>query len=210
MLMQDVIATMKTEIHRMELRKAELSRAKKQLITELEKSIDKRDTISVRGRANQISSKKSGRLTENELNRKQAELTQSITDTEAECSATDERIKALDSERMSLAEQMQDVAAQCLDLRQADIRMREDLKQLAIEKQAKDLQLLTLMTASSVMDGATSDNGACLNASTPDVQAVEVEYTSIRSLIEHLYAQHGPNVKELEAVQMLTTAVDVL
>jgi coiled-coil domain-containing protein 40 len=207
--LQDVLGAMKKEIHRMELRKSELTRTKEQLITELEKSIDKRDTICVRGRANQIISKKGGKLTEKELNKKQAELNQSIRDTEAERAATDDRIKALDTERMSLAERMQDVAAQCLDLRQADIGMRKQVEHLTSEKQARDLQLMTLLTASSVLDGKVLDEEGS-GLPTPELQVVEADLDTISSLIKTLQAQHAQPIDVLDNVHLLTSAVDVL
>ena len=44
----DVVGAMKKEIHRMQLRAAELSRIQESLLLDLERSITKRDTIALK------------------------------------------------------------------------------------------------------------------------------------------------------------------
>lgn len=126
MAAQDVIGSMKIEIHRMALRKRELETIKEQLMSELERSISKRDTIATKGRARLSNSKKQGALlTEQQLAKKCAELQRSVADTEGECGATDARIRSMDAQRTEMADEMEALAGACMDLRHTDVQVRQ-------------------------------------------------------------------------------------
>lgn len=207
LLVQDVIGTMQKEIHRMQLRKSELARAKEALIKELEKSIDKRDTICMRGRANQASSRKGGKSTEKELGRQRADLLKSTADTEAECAATAGRVRALDAERLAVAEKMQDAATQCLELRQADVDARSRREQLTGKNCLRNLELAALRTAASVASEGLGEEPA---QATQELRSLETTLDSLSALITDLQTRCVRPVAALQTLSLMTCAPCVL
>eukprot|EP00892_Ulva_mutabilis_P005312 jgi/Ulvmu1/3152/UM015_0192.1 len=205
---QDVLGAMKKEIHRMELRKADLLRVKEQLMKELERSVEKRDTISVKGRANAANSKKvGGKLMEKQLAQKCKELRQSIDNTDAECTAVDHRTEMLGKKRASLTEQMQNMSSSCIDLRQCHQQARTAVNQLLQDKLCKTLQTKSLSTAAMMMEKGQFSKDHGLQVEQGVVQA---EHDKIVSLL-HSFKDKFPDLEvdaqriilHAEAVQLL-------
>lgn len=175
---------MKKEIHRMELRKGDLEQVKEQLMKELERAVEKRDTISVKGRANASNSRKiSGKLTEKQLAQKSKELRQSIADTDAECMAVDRRSELLDQKRLELAEQMQDISSRCTEHRQRNQQLRSTVKDLLQDKRSKSLQTQILSVAASMLaSGKFDEDDSMAQAQS----ATESEHEKILELLQRL------------------------
>lgn len=199
---------MKKEIHRMELRKADLVRVKEQLMKELERSVEKRDTISVKGRANAANSKKvGGKLLEKQLTQKSKELQQSIADTDAECIAVDKRSASLGQKRMELAENMQVISSSCIDLRQRDQQGRNAVNALLHDKLCKALQAQSLSTGALNVEQRSFSDKNTIAAERSVVQA-EHDKTlqllhSLKEKFSDLEHDAGRIILHAEAMQVL-------
>ena len=176
----------------MELRKAELARTKEQLIKELERAIEKRDTISVKGRANMANSKKQGgKLTEKELVKKCEELHRSIADTDNECAATHHRIDAISRKREVLASQVELVSTHCGDLRSKDEALSTEVQNAVLQKTKLLLQTDTLHSAATALEEIQSGAGQVwvpLEGETVAgfLATLEAEEASIRAAVEEI------------------------
>lgn len=182
----------------MELRKSDLERAKEQLVKELERAIEKRGSITLKGRAALATSRKHGaRLTETELTKKCGELRRSILDTETECSATDARVGSLDKRRELLAQQMEAVAMSCRELREREGALAEEVSALVAEKTARLAQTQRLVAAA----GALEDAAAGVDVATAALPAkeglseyqktLEREQAAIRGVVAQLAEAHA-------------------
>lgn len=208
LVLQDVLGAMKKEIHRMELRKADLERVKEQLMKELEKSVDKRDTISLKGRANAGNSKKAGgKLIEKQLAKKSKELRQSIADTDAECIAVDTRTELLSQKRAQLAEKMQVISSSCIDLRQRDQQVRNTVKELLHDKLGKSLQTQVISTASSMMEQHTLNQDVGPPIQPNDVQH---QHNTITNLVNSLKESHPDLELDAQRIMLHAEAIRVL
>ncbi|KAG2423494.1 hypothetical protein HXX76_015242 [Chlamydomonas incerta] len=141
---QDVVAEMKKEIHRMQLRHTELMRLQEKLVSDMEKALMKREIISVKGRATAAKSKSStpagsatassrvspaasvasSTLTRNQLDRATADLAKSIKETEREIGATEQRLGALEQQRGAVSEAVAAADGACQQLRGAEEALR--------------------------------------------------------------------------------------
>lgn len=201
--MQDVSGAMKKEIHRMELRKSELARTKEQLIKELERSIAKRDSISVKGRANMANSKKQGgKLTEKQLVKKCEELHRSISDTDAECTATGSRIATLDRKRSVLAEQMELASVHCSDLRSKDETVSGEVQEQVLRQTALLIQTDTLHQAATALEEIQSGAGQVWVPPEGETVAgflatLEAEQAAIRTVVQEIGQEHPAVLRTL-------------
>jgi uncharacterized membrane protein YgaE (UPF0421/DUF939 family) len=195
---------MKKEIHRMELRKADLEKVKEQLMKELERAVEKRDTISIKGRANAANSKKAGKLTEKQLGQRSKELQQSIADTEAECTATDRRNDELDKQRIEFAERMHTIIEFTSSLRAQDDETRKDLHQLFQAKAEKALQQEALSQGISTLQSGKFRQDQSLMV---HEQAIQEEQEKIISLLESLSTQNSDFALEADSIKLHITAI---
>jgi hypothetical protein len=215
--MQDVAGSMKKEIHRMELRKSDLDRSKEQLVKELERAIEKRGTITLKGRAALANSRKQGgRLTETQLQKKCDELRRSVLDTEAESSATDGRITALLRRRVLLAEQLENVAVSCRELREREGALSVEVQALVATKTARLLQTQRVITVAGILEDAVAGvDGAA--ASLPEEQgldayqgALEREQAAIKGVIAQLVEAHADVAPMLQRTLLHAEAMAVM
>ncbi|GFR48625.1 hypothetical protein Agub_g10540 [Astrephomene gubernaculifera] len=140
---QDVVAEMKKEIHRMQLRLGELMRLQEKLVSDMEKALLKRDIITVKGRATVAKGKASAPsnlagnssrtspassamspLTRNQLDKATTDLARSIKDTEREITATEQRISVLEQQRAAVSEAVAATDAACQQLRGSEEVLR--------------------------------------------------------------------------------------
>jgi chromosome segregation ATPase len=183
---------MKKEIHRMELRRSGLDRTKEQLIKELERSIEKRDSIFIKGRANMANSKKQGgKLMEQQLLKKCEDLQRSITDTEAECAATNTRISTMDRKRRVLAKQMELLAMRCGDLRNKDLSINEEVQVHVARRTALLLQAERLHAAATALEEVHAGQGETWlplegDGLTVFQEKVHSEQQAIKGVVERL------------------------
>lgn len=205
--MQDAVGEMKREIHRMELRKHDLERTKEQLVKELERAIEKRGTISMKGRAAAVNAKKrGGKLTEKQLVAKCDELHRSIGDTDTECGATDARIAAMERKRKILSEQVELAATRCGDLRTQDARAGEDLQRLMLSQTARVLETQQLQAASQLLEGAAHGGGNATSLELPPEEglsmfreSLNMQQDAIKAVAGKLAASHeaaAPRLRE--------------
>jgi len=145
---QDVVGEMKREIHRMQLRHAELMRLQEKLVTDLEKALTKRELVAVKGRATaaRVKAATSTRggaalrssggaaaqnggmsLTRGQLDKAVLELERSIKDTEKELGATDVRLAGLEAQRFKLQADATDADGRCQGLRDQEETLKKDL-----------------------------------------------------------------------------------
>jgi hypothetical protein len=208
---QDVTGAMKKEIHRMELRKGELDRTKEQLIKELERSIEKRDVISMKARASAANAKKhGGKLTETQLLRKCDDLHKSIADTEAECAATDARTATFDKQRGVLAEQMELVAMRCGDLKAKDRAVSREVQDLLGTKTARLLQTERLQAASALFEGGPSPQLPEEDGLSMFQEGLQLEQAAIRGVVEECAATAGEAAPHLRRALLHADALQVL
>ncbi|GMH42071.1 hypothetical protein BSKO_09990 [Bryopsis sp. KO-2023] len=143
---QDVTSAMKKEIHRMELRHAELLRIQEKLMQEMERSISKRDVIATKGKA--VAARKGPDMTEQQLKKACSELKRSIRDTGKEAQATDQRIGELDEERAKIAEAMEEAGNGIKELREKEDGLRQHLDELVSGKTIALLETAQFQKAS--------------------------------------------------------------
>ncbi|DBA91706.1 TPA: hypothetical protein ACH3X1_003305 [Trebouxia sp. C0004] len=128
----DVVGAMKKEIHRMQLRAGELARIQESLLLDLERSIAKRDTIALKGRA--ATMKKIPDITEQALKKALGELERSIRDTKRESRATDDRVAGMDSQRAQLADEVASANDRVDELQQQEAAIRVAMDLASTEK----------------------------------------------------------------------------
>lgn len=205
---QDVIGAMEKEIHRMELRKSDLEKVKEQLMKELERSVEKRDTIATKGKASAANSAKvGGKLTEKQLTQKSKELQQSIGDTERECEATDKRNEGLDKQRVEMAERMHHISQQSSDLRAEDDQARNQLHELFQTKNEKSLTAESLAQAATMLQSSKfkHDQGIL-----DEEERIRSEQQRVLDLLQSLSSQNADFALEAEAIRLHVRAVDAV
>ena len=221
LLVQDVVGEMKREIHRMELRKHDLERTKEQLVKELERAIEKRGTISVKGRAAAVNAKKrGGKLTEKQLVAKCSELHRSIGDTDTECGATDARIAAMERKRMIVSEQVELVATRCGDLRAQDARTDEDLQRLMSSQTSRVLETQQLQAASQLLEGTLRGDSAQLSANNVELppeeglsmfrESLDMQQDAIKAVASKLAASNEAAAPRLRQALLHAEALQCL
>jgi len=135
---QDVVGEMKREIHRMQLRHAELMRLQDKLMADLERALSKRELIAMKGRATVARAKttqgKAGSgtagadaLTRGQLDKAVGDLSRSVKDTEKELSATDARLAELEQQRAALQDAATQAAHNCQVLREREEALKAEL-----------------------------------------------------------------------------------
>eukprot|EP00877_Chromochloris_zofingiensis_P014228 jgi/Chrzof1/9059/Cz03g34170.t1 len=124
---EGVVQNMRKEIHRMELRHAELLRTQEQLMQELERALSKHEIIGVKSIAQQSSKSSSAHVSESQMKKAVGDLQRSIRDTEKEISCTEARMQEMSSERENVNNQLQQLASSCQALAQEHETMREEL-----------------------------------------------------------------------------------
>ena len=142
---QDVVGEMRKEIHRMELRHGELMKLQEKLMQDLEKALNKREVVAVKGRATQARTKlqpQDATMTRSQLDKAVMELQRSIRDTEAETHATDSRLQELEAQRADVEAQLSE-----LDSALVSTRDREESEAQEIADAARERYKLLLATA---------------------------------------------------------------
>lgn len=130
----DVIAGMRKEIHRMEIRQGELLRMQERLMVEMERAISKRETLAVRSTmAITRVAQKAPEVSEDSLRKACNELRRSVKETERETQLAEQRIAELEEQRALLGVQLDQGGNSVADLR----RLEEDLR-LKITAAEKD------------------------------------------------------------------------
>ena len=192
----------------MELRKGDLERVKEQLMKELERAVEKRDTISIKGRANASNSRKVGaKITEKQLAQKSKELRQSIADTDAECTAVDSRTTTLDLKRLHLAEQMQDLGSSCMELRQRNEQGRDAVADLLQHKLNKSLQSQALLNAARMIENGNFNDDQGLAKQQTEVTR---EHQKILNLLQTLQQKSPTLEADVRRIMLHSEAIQVL
>lgn len=206
--LQDVIGAMEKEIHRMELRMSDLEKVKEQLMKELERSVEKRDTIASKGRASVTNANKvGGKLTEKQLTQKSKELQQSIGDTEAECEATDKRNERLDNQRVGMAERMHSISQQSSELRAEDDQARNQLHELFQSKTEKSLRAESLAQAATMLQSSKfkHDHGIL-----GEEDRIRSEQQKVLDLMHSLSSRNPDFALEAETIKLHLRAVEAV
>ena len=198
----------------MELRRSDLFQIKEQLMKELERAISKRDTISSKGRATIINSSKPGfKMTEKQLEKKVDELKRSIADTENECTATDERVAKMDTQRATLANNLQDIAARCNEIRTQEQQMCEDVEDLLLEKTAKLLRTARLQTAVRALEEAVAGrykfSVADQSTVLAEAETAQSKQSRIAAVVQQLAENSVDVSSQLQRVLLHIQAVEI-
>lgn len=192
----------------MELRKSDLEKVKEQLMKELERSVEKRDTIAIKGRASAAnSSKVGGKLTEKQLTQKSKELQQSIADTETECEATDKRNENLDKKRVEMAERMHSITQQSSELRAQDDQSRNQLHELFQSKTQTSLATDALAQAATMLQSSKfkHDQGILV-----EEERIQKEQQQVLDLLQSLSTQNSDFALEAEMIKLHIRAVEAV
>ena len=128
---EDVMAGMKKEIHRMELRYAQLMRRQEELMVEMERSIFKRDMIGVRGK---LTASKGA--SKSEAGRAVAELSKRAADMEAEIGRYERQIRELDAEGAQVGQAMEETGAGIKELQREEEEVHRQMYALDRRKKA--------------------------------------------------------------------------
>ena len=131
---EDVMAGMKKEIHRMELRYAQLMRLQEELMVEMERSIFKRDMIGVRGKLQQTGGGKGS--SKSDANRVVAELSKRAAELEAEVGRHERQIRELDEEGAQVGQAMEETGAGIKELQREEEEVHRQMYALDRRKKA--------------------------------------------------------------------------
>ncbi|XP_057311737.1 coiled-coil domain-containing protein 40-like [Hydractinia symbiolongicarpus] len=132
------IHAMKAEIHRMEVRYAQLMRQQEKIIQDMEKSVFKRECIIVRGEAQaKMDRKKLGKPKENKgtFHKKVKELKKKIKQTNQDSNACEDEINRLRGYQQELSGNLEEKQSngqklqQAIDIHESDIERMVELKQ---------------------------------------------------------------------------------
>lgn len=126
---QDVVGEMRKEIHRMELRHGELMKLQEKLIVDLEKALNKREVVGIKGRANQMRSKgqKDASLTRTQLDKAVTDLQRSIRETEQEAAATDQRVRELHGRKAEVERHLSQLDASAASAREKEQQLADEV-----------------------------------------------------------------------------------
>mmetsp|Transcript_80985 Transcript_80985/g.217269 ORF Transcript_80985/g.217269 Transcript_80985/m.217269 type:complete len:248 (+) Transcript_80985:2184-2927(+) len=130
---EDVMAGMRKEIHRMDLRYAQLMRRQEELMVEMERSIFKRDMIGLRGKVQQ-----SKGTSKAEANRAMADLARRVGDMEAEIGRYEKQMRELDEESRRLGQAMEETGASIKELQREEEQVHRHM--YAMDRHKKGLK----------------------------------------------------------------------
>lgn len=141
----DVVAGMKREIHRMQLRYSQLMRRQEELMVEMERAIFKRDSISVRGKLQQkAKGAPTGAGTKGDLRRMVQELSKRTQDLEGEIARHDKDIKELDVQQKELGMRMDESGVAIREAQTHDEDILQEMHQMDVDKQRLKAQIYAL------------------------------------------------------------------
>ncbi|XP_065223460.1 coiled-coil domain-containing protein 40-like [Planococcus citri] len=128
------IGTMKTEIHRMEIRYAQLKKAQESLVSDLESCVSKRDNIIGKNIAKEKNEKNAIKV-EKTLSTKIRNLQNKISKMEKELKCRQDEYSTLEKENIHLMEKMKKAEMEIEDLQNADQEFDVKMKEALIQKQ---------------------------------------------------------------------------
>ncbi|KAF6040311.1 CCDC40 [Bugula neritina] len=136
---QGEISAMKSEIHRMEVRYAQLMRQQEKMIQDMEKAVSRRDTIVTRGDAQAKiaarSKSKDKTVTKGTFQRQQAELKKKIKATIQDAQSCDDELQGLRNDQKQLGQMLETKQIRCRELESnadsldGDIERQLEMKQ---------------------------------------------------------------------------------
>ncbi len=133
---EDVMAGMKKEIHRMELRYAQLMRRQEELMVEMERSIFKRDMIGMRGKIQQGGGAGGKGSTKGDVKKVVADLAKRAADMEAEVGRYERQIRELDEEGRLVGQGMEETGASIKELQREEEEVHRHMYALDRRKKA--------------------------------------------------------------------------
>lgn len=122
---------MKKEIHRMQLRYQQLTKHQENLVQEMERAIERRESISIRGK----SSAKSTVMTKSSLKKTINDLERKLNSLKNDCSTCDEDIQALISNQSELCGDIESQTKSTMAGRDSLTKTAVELERLVMQKQ---------------------------------------------------------------------------
>ncbi|WAQ97414.1 CCD40-like protein [Mya arenaria] len=138
---QGEVRAMKSEIHRMQVRYAQLMKQQEKMIQEMEKAVSRRDTIVTRGDAQQKMSKKV--LTKGTFERQMNETRKKIKQTIQEANSCDDEIKQLRDHQTDLSSELEQHQVNVQQLQSNSDTIDGDIDRLIEVKQKNLTELLS-------------------------------------------------------------------
>lgn len=204
---QDVVGEMKKEIHRMELRHGELMKLQEKMMQDLEKALNKREVVAVKGRATQARTKllpQDTTMTRSQLDKAVTDLQRSIRDTEAETQATDSRLQELEARRADVEARLSELDSALASSR--DKEEAEAQEQAAAAREKYKLLLATARQQKKAKRLEDLENGKT-KPTMEDPSLLENELSKVREkmarlveLIEETKAAQPELVNELDKI----------
>lgn len=203
----DVVASMRKEIHRMELRHGELKRAQERLMTELERCIGKREGLATKSTmAITKAGAKQPQVTEEGLRKACAELRRSVRDTERETSAAEARINELEEARALAGADLDRAGGAVMDLRGQEEELRQRLAAAERDKTAALMATLAAQRAARRYEDFEAGRYRAVTA--PEARPSELERASekrerILTAADRVLQLHPHLEPQLERMYML-------
>jgi chromosome segregation ATPase len=138
----EVMIGMKREIHRMQLRYAQLMRRQEELMVEMERAIFKRDAISTRGKIKQVTQSRAG--THADVKKMVADLGKRVSENEGEISRYDKQIRQLDAEGKELGKRMEEAGASVKEAQREEDELHQSMHQIDKRKAALKDEIYSL------------------------------------------------------------------
>jgi hypothetical protein len=141
----DVMAGMRKEIHRMELRYSQLMRRQEELMVEMERCIFKRDMIGLRGKLQQTGVGAGSRgATKGDVKKAVSELSKRTAEMEGEIGRVERQMKELDAEGRELGQGMEEAAAGIKELQREEENVHRQMYAMDRRKKALKEDILRL------------------------------------------------------------------
>ncbi|XP_064620964.1 coiled-coil domain-containing protein 40-like isoform X2 [Lineus longissimus] len=138
---QGEVRAMKAEIHRMQVRYAQLMRQQEKMIQEMEKAVSRRDTIVTRGDAQTKMNKKV--ITKGTFQRQLAETKKKIKNTIQDANSSDADIKDLREHQQTLSMELEERQVNCNQLQSSADTLDGDVERLMEQKQKNMSEIIS-------------------------------------------------------------------
>ncbi|KAL0488397.1 hypothetical protein AKO1_015561, partial [Acrasis kona] len=173
---QEEITRMKKEIHIMEQRLEELKRNQKKKIEEMEKAINKRATLHVKGRAAIKNAKTKASNIKVNIQREVQLLTNEVTKRKKESQAEHDLIKRIQDESMQIARNVEHIRLESDDINQQTQATNIDIRRLSVSRMKLNLEKESNMKISEKYQSIVKGKKYTSTIKGTDMETIELEF----------------------------------
>jgi chromosome segregation ATPase len=172
---QEEITRMRKEIHIMEQRLVELKRNQRSKIEDMERAIQKRSIILVKGNAAQKNAKHKANNIKANVQREVQQLQKELSKRKNESSKTLDLIKKHQNEAMTTGEDVEKTRLEAEEIKQSIGNLNADLQKLNLSKLRAALEKDMISKVNDKVQGLIKDKKYIMSVKANDVETVERE-----------------------------------